>query len=59
MAEMHESIYKLIESSSDMSDSSEKLRDIINDINYISANNVASTQEVSMSTKNKVHLWDN
>lgn len=41
----------MIESSTNISDSSEKLRDIINEITEIAANNVTSTQEVSATTE--------
>ncbi|MDP4182018.1 MAG: methyl-accepting chemotaxis protein [Bacillota bacterium] len=54
IAKMQESINKLIESSTNISDNSEKLRDIINGITIIAANNSASTQEVSVSTEEQI-----
>jgi methyl-accepting chemotaxis protein len=51
---MQESINKLIESSTNISDNSEKLRNIINEITIIAANNSASTQEVSTSTEEQI-----
>lgn len=54
IVKMQENINKLIESSSNISDNSEKLRDIINGINIFAANNSSSTEEVSVSTEDQI-----